>query len=117
MMISIVHSILTNNFLSSVVSVVSKTGLLVRCPNGENPLTKIWLPHALQEPTLFLATLSFAAVHIEALTGSSGSQTSLETLRQKGEAIKCVDSKLHDSSEALSNETIGAVSMLAAAEV
>ena len=96
---------------------VSKTGLLVRCPNGENPLTKIWLPQALQEPALFLATLSFAAVHIEALSGFSGSPTSLQTLRQKGEAIKCIDAKLRDSSEALSNGTIGAVSMLAAAEV
>ena len=81
---------------------------------GENPLTKIWLPYALQDYTLFLTTLTFAVAHLEIL---SGNYKSPKTLLNKGQAIKAVNAKLRDSEHALSNETIGAVAMLAAMEV
>lgn len=82
--------------------------------NGENPLTKIWLPYALQDYTLFLATLTFAVAHLEIL---SGNYKSPRTLLHKGHLIKAVNAKLRDREHALSNETIGAVAMLAAMEV
>lgn len=82
--------------------------------NGENPLTKIWLPYALQDPTLFIATLTFAVAHLEIL---SGKYKSPRTLCHKGKSIKAVNAKLRHREHALSNETIGAVAMLAAMEV
>lgn len=81
---------------------------------GQNPLTKTWLPYALQDSTLFLATLTFAAAHLEIL---SGNYKSSRTLFHKGDSIKAVNAKLGDREHALSNETIGAVAMLAAMEV
>ena len=81
---------------------------------SENPLTKIWLPYALQDSTLFLATLTFAVAHLEILSGNYKSPT---TLLNKGKSIKAVNAKLMDSEHALSNETVGSVAMLAAMEV
>lgn len=81
---------------------------------GQNPLTKIWLPYALQDSTLFLATLTFAEVHLEIM---SGNYKSRRTLLHKGDSIKAVNAKLGDRGHALSNEAIGAVAMLAAMEV
>lgn len=82
--------------------------------SGENPLTKIWLPYALQDYTLFLATVTFAVTHLEIL---SGNYKSPRTLLHKGKLIKALNAKLGDREHALSNETIGAVAMLAAMEV
>ena len=81
---------------------------------GQNPLTKLWLPYALQDSTLFLATLAFAAAHLEVL---GGNYKSPRTLLHKGNSIKAINAKLADQEHALSNETIGAVAMLAAVEV
>ena len=80
----------------------------------QNPLTKIWLPYALQDPTLFLATLTFAAVHLEIM---SGNYQSPRTLFHKGDSIRALNAKLGNREHALSNEAIGAVAMLAAIEV
>ena len=80
-------------------------------------MTQMWLPYAMQEPACFLATLNFAAVHIEAVTGNYKKSSRLRFLRQKGKIIKSIDAKIQDPTEALSNSTIGAVAMLAAAEV
>ena len=81
---------------------------------GQNPLTKLWLPYALQDTTLFLATLTFAEVHLEIMSGNYRSQ---RALLHKGDSIKAVNARLGDREHALSNETIGAVAMLAAIEV
>lgn len=81
---------------------------------GQNSLTNRWLPYALQDSALFLATLTFAEVHLEIL---SGNYKSPRTLRRKGDSIKAVNAKLDDREHALSNEAIGAVAMLAAMEV
>ena len=83
-------------------------------PKGQDPLTKTWLPYALQDSTLFLATLTFAGTHLEIL---SGNYKSPKTLIHKGLSIQAVNAKLGDREHALSNETIGAVAMLAAMEV
>ena len=81
---------------------------------GQNPLTKTWLPYALQDSTLFQATLNFAEVHLEIVSGNYNSQ---RAIFHKGQSIRAVNARLRDSEHALTNETIGAVAMLAAIEV
>ena len=102
------------SFTYIVVSVMALNCLPVDERKVQNPLTKIWLPYALQDSTLFLATLTFAEVHLEIL---SGNYKSHRALLHKGASIKAVNAKLGDREQALSNETIGAVAMLAAMEV
>ena len=99
---------------SEVVSVMAHNCIPVDQHKGQNPLTKIWLPYALQDSTLFQATLSFAEVHLDVLAGNYNSQ---RAIIHKGHSIRAVNAKLRDSEHALSNETIGAVAMLAASEV
>ena len=82
--------------------------------NGSNPLTKIWVPYAMTDPALFMATVNFAAVHLDILRGK---YSSTHTLTHKIETIRLINAKLQNSTEALSNETIGSVVMLAAMEV
>ena len=81
---------------------------------GQNPITKCWIHYALQDSTLFQATLNFAEVHLDILSGNYNSQ---RAIFHKGQSIRAINSKLGDSEHALSNETIGAVAMLAAIEV
>ena len=81
---------------------------------GQNPFTKTWLPYALQDSTLFQATLNFAQVHLDVMAGKYNSQ---RAIFHKGQSIRAVNAKLMDVEHALSNETIGAVAMLAAIEV
>lgn len=97
-----------------VASVMALNCLPVDQSKGQNPLTKTWLPYALQDSTLFLATMTFAEVHLEILSGNFKSR---KNLLHKGDSIKAVNAKLGDPERALSNETIGAVAMLAAMEV
>ena len=80
----------------------------------QHPITKIWLPYAVQDMALFLATLTFAEVHLEII---SGNYKSLKALHHKCDSIKAINTKLADREQALSNESIGAVAMLAAMEV
>ena len=81
---------------------------------GQTPLTKVWLPYAFQDSTLFLATMTFAEVHLGILSGNHRSE---RTLVHKCDSIKAVNAMLRDRKHALSNEAIGAVAMLAAIEV
>ena len=81
---------------------------------GHNPLIKIWLPHAMQDPLLFLATVNFAAVHHDAILGNFNSQT---TLVRKAEIIRLIKARLQSPTGAVTNTTIGAAAMLAASEV
>lgn len=66
------------------------------------------------DPVLFLATLNFAAVHLDLLRGT---QNNHKTLIHKGETIRRINARLQSSTETVSNTTIGAVAMLAAMEV
>ena len=81
---------------------------------GQNPLTRRWLPYAVQDSTLFQVTLNFAQVHLDILSGNYNSQ---RAAFHKSQSIRAVNARLKDGEHALSNETIGAVAMLAAIEV
>lgn len=99
--------------LNHFASVIALSCLPVDQGKDQNPLTKIWLPYALQDSTLLLTTLTFAQAHLEILSGDCKSQ---RILLRKGDSIKAVNAKLGDREHALSNETIGSVAMLAAME-
>ncbi|CAD6580673.1 MAG: hypothetical protein ASARMPRED_000295 [Alectoria sarmentosa] len=99
--------------LNHFASIIGLNCVPVRQGMGQSTLTKRWLPHALQDSTLFLATLTFAEVHLGIL---SGNHKSPRALLHKGNSIKAVNAKLRDQKLALSNEAIGAVAMLAAME-
>ena len=93
---------------------MTKNCLPIDPGNGQNPLTKVWVPYAMTDPVLFLATLNFAAVHLDLLRGT---QSNHKTLVHKGETIRRINDRLQSSTETISNTTIGAVAMLAAMEV
>ena len=81
---------------------------------ARDPLSRAWFPYAMQDATLFLATLSFATVHLDILARRC---LSPRALAYKAEVIRSVNTKLSSSEEATSNSTIGAVAMLTAIEV
>ena len=93
---------------------MAKNCLPVDPGNGQNPLVKVWVPYAMADPVLFLATLSFAAVHLDVLRGQD---ISPGTLFYKGETIRMINQRLASPTHTLTNTTIGAVAMLAAVEV
>ena len=78
-----------------------------------NPLTKVWLPNAMADPILFLALVNVAAIHLDIIQGRYSNPI---TLAHKVEAISLINSRLK-TNEALTNETIASVVMLAAMEV
>ena len=80
---------------------------------GQHPLIDIWMPYAVADPVLFLATLTMAASHLDVVHGR---RKNPRTLAQKGEVIRLVNLRLN-SAEAVSDSTIGAVLMLASLEV
>ena len=79
-----------------------------------NSLTQVWIPYAMTDPALFLATLNFAAAHLDILWGRWNSSS---TLARKIQTTRLVNARLQNKTEALSNETIGSVAVLAATEV
>lgn len=68
----------------------------------------------MQDRLLFLATVNYAAVHLDALNGRYNRQT---TLVHKAEIIRLIKARLESPTEAVKNTTMGAVAMLAATEV
>ena len=82
--------------------------------NDGGSLARLWLSYALQDETMFLATLSFATAHRDILTKQ---YSSVQNLAYKNEVIKTVNKRLLSPEKAISNSTIGAVAMLAAVEV
>ena len=101
-------------FEHEVVSVMALSCLPIDQHKSQNPITKMWLSYALQDSTLFQATLNFAEVHLDVVSGNYNSRRAIV---YKDQSIKAVNAKLRDNEHALSNETIGAVAMLAAIEV
>ena len=77
-------------------------------------MTKMWVPYALQDPALYLCTLTFAVGYLEML---GFSHQDSKRLSYKGQTIKAVNSTLRSSEKGISNATIGAVAMLAITEV
>lgn len=98
----------------TVITVIAHNCFPVEPGRGQHPLTNIWMPYAVADPLLFLATTNYAAAHLDIMYGR---QNNLRTLAQKAETIRLINLRLQDSAETLSNSTIGAVAMLAAAEV
>ena len=79
-----------------------------------NSLSQNWVPNAMTDPALFLATLNFAAAHLDILRGRWNNTS---TLSRKIQTTRLVNARLQNKTEALSNETIGSVAILAATEV
>ena len=96
----------------TVDAVMARNFLPVMAGKGQHPLTNVWIPNAVADPLLFLATINFAAAHLDFLHGRS---TSSRTIAQKVETIRLINLRLPESN--LSDSTIGAVAMLAAMEV
>ena len=94
---------------------IARNFLPVETGKGQqHPLTTVWMPHAVADPLLYLATLNFAAAHLDIMYGK---QCSPITIARKVETIRLINLRLQNSAEAFSNTTIGAVAMLAAMEV
>ena len=74
----------------------------------------MWLPYALQDPALYLCTLTFAVGYLEML---GFSHQCSKRLSYKGQTINAVNNRLRSSEKEISNATIGAVAMLAITEV
>ena len=68
----------------------------------------------MQDRLFFLATLNYAAVLVNSLSGTYNRQ---RTLVHKAETIRLIRARLESPTEALKNTTIGAMAMLAATEV
>ncbi len=68
----------------------------------------------MQDLTLFLDTLSFAAVHLDIATRR---YTSPRALSYKGQVVQMVNERLGSFGNVISNSTTGAVAMLTALEV
>ena len=96
-----------------VTTVVARSLFPLVLRRGQHPLLDIWMPHAVTDPALFLATLNFAAVHLDVMHGR---RSNPRTLVQKGEAMHLINLRLN-SAETVSDTTIGAVLMLAVVEV
>ena len=96
-----------------VTTVIARSLFPMVLSGGQHPLIDIWMPHAVTDPVLFLATLTMAASHLDAVHGR---RKNPRTLAQKGEVIRLINLRLN-SGETVSDTTIGAVLMLASAEV
>lgn len=77
-------------------------------------MTKMWLPYALQDPALYLCTLTFAVGYLDML---GFNHQYCKRLSYKGQTINAVNTRLRSSEGKISNATIGAVAMLAITEV
>ena len=97
----------------SVASVIARKYLPIDPGHGGNPLTRVWIPQAIADPVLFLATVNVAAIHLDI----TRRQFTPATIARKGKVMRLINQKLLDPAQALSNETIGSVVMLAGYEV
>ena len=96
-----------------VTTVIARSLFPMVLGGGQHPLIDIWMPYAVTDPVLFLATLTMAASHLDVVHGR---RKNPRTLAQKGEIIHLINLRLK-STETVSDSTIGAVLMLASAEV
>ena len=96
-----------------VTTVIARSMFPMVLGGGQHPLIDVWMPYAVTDPVLFLATLTMAASHLDIVHGR---RKNPRTLAQKGEIIRLINLRLN-SAEIVSDSTIGAVLMLASAEV
>lgn len=80
----------------------------------DNPLRTVWIALTIDNPVLFLATTYYAAAHLDMVHGR---QFQAKTLTKKAQTISMINKQLSCSKSALRNSTIGAIAMLAAADV
>ena len=66
------------------------------------------------DPVLFQATMTYAAVHMNLLQGRNKQSTAL---LKKNKTMNMINERFKSMETAIGNSTIGAVAMLAAAEV
>ncbi|KAG8533081.1 uncharacterized protein KY384_001864 [Bacidia gigantensis] len=76
-----------------------------------------WLPHALQHPDMFLATMNYATVHMDAIAGSFWHPENKKVLKQKSALMNQINTCLGDKTSALSGNTISGVAMLTISEI
>lgn len=96
------------------VTAMARRCLPVEANGAQSPLASVWMSHAVADPLLFLATLNYAAAHLDFVDGR---QSNPRTIAGKVETIRLINLRLQDSTEIVSNTTIGAVAMLVATEV
>ena len=85
--------------------------------SGINPFQLLWTQIAIQDAGLFMATMTLAAAHLDAVRGDNKIRRSPEFFQQKGDTFDKINAKLKDPNEAISNEVIGAIAMLTMAAV
>ena len=79
-------------------------------PKRQGFFTKLWLPAAIQDPTLLWSTLTFATVWLDLL----GLQyDGFRPLTYKAKTIDSINKSLQSPKTALSQSTIAAVALLA----
>ena len=76
--------------------------------------TEVWLPCALQDPMLFISTMAFATVYLESV---GTYRRSSKSLSYKSQTIRAINANLQSPEKAVSDSTIGAVTMLMAMQV
>lgn len=81
--------------------------------SDNNPIRTVFIPMAMSDRVFFQATTTYAAVHLDMLHQS---QNQTKTLTNKAQTISMIKERLRSTEDALSNSTIGAISMLAAVE-
>ena len=110
------RSVPTDSLIDPAVIHVMGRRYLPISPGNENndPLTMVWASHAIADPLLFLSTLNLATIHLDVLNGQHSSPV---TIARKCEAIRRINARVQSPNDALTNETIGSVVMLAAMEV
>lgn len=100
---------------SQVVSIIAPA--LIPLPfcgeDVSNPLKTIWCRYSLDDAMMFKATLVVASTHLGVLRQSS---TDPEALMYESDVARNVNARLDDSSLALDDRTIFAVTLLAAKE-
>lgn len=81
--------------------------------SDNNPIRTVWIPLAMSDAVFFQATTTYAAVHLDMLHGT---RNQTKSLTKKAQTIRMIKERLRCNESALSNSTIGAISMLAALE-
>ena len=106
----------TDHVSNTVSNVIARMSLPLDRGDGidENPLRKVWIPWMMPDPVLFQATMTYAAVHWNLLQGRDKQGM---TLVKKNKTMNMINERFKSIETAMGNSTIGAIAMLAAAEV
>ena len=105
---------IANCYHITVASVIAPALLPIDNGLGQNPLRIVFAREALADAALGQAVLFLASVHMDKLERKNNN---IETIRNRGEAIRLVNQKLNSPQHGLADTTIGAVGALAATEV